>query len=114
MEPIEPTVPTGAFLATLTRNNKQIRSDRALAISEDAQTLYKRQIEDMQMEIKRLARERTSMLDLSPTDSTSLKLASDFNAQDFVSKDIEIGVKMRNLGIKLEIAQESYAKLFGA
>lgn len=106
-------IQTGAFLATLTRNNKQIRSDRALAISEDAQTLYKRQIEDMQMELKRLTRERSNMLDLSPTDSTSLKLASDFNAQDFVTKDIEIGVRMRNLTIKLDIAQESYKNLFG-
>lgn len=114
METTDTQTQTGAFLATLTRNNKQIRSDRALAISEDAQTLYKRQIEDMQMELKRLTRERSNMLDLSPTDSTSLKLASDFNAQDFVTKDIEIGVKMRNLVIKLEIAQESYKNLFGA
>ena len=114
METTDTQPQTGAFLATLTRNNKQIRSDRALAISEDAQTLYKRQIEDMQMELKRLTRERSNMLDLSPTDSTSLKLASDFNAQDFVTKDIEIGVKMRNLVIKLEIAQESYKNLFGA
>lgn len=110
----ETTSPTGAFLATLTRNNTKIRADRALAISEDAQTIYKREIEDMQMELKRLGRERANMLDLSPADSTSLKLASDFNAKEFVSKDIEIGVKMRNLTIKLEIAQASYVNLFGA
>lgn len=104
----------GAFLATLTRNNSKIRADRALAISEDAQTLYKRQIEDMEMELKRLYRERVNMLDLSPTDSTSLKLASDFNAQEFVAKDIELGVRARNLVIKLDIARESYKNLFGA
>ena len=109
----ETTTQTGAFLATLTRNNSKIRADRALAISEDAQTIYKREIEDMQMELKRLGRERVNMLDLSPTDATSLKLASDFNAKEFVSKDIEIGVKMRNLTIKLEIAQSSYTNLFG-
>lgn len=34
-----PQAQTGAFLATLTRNNSKIRADRALAISEDAQTL---------------------------------------------------------------------------
>lgn len=109
----EPQTSAGAFLATLTRNNKQIRSDRALSISEDAQTYYKRQIEDMQIELKRLARERVNMLDLSPTTATSLTLASDFNAGEFVAKDIEIGVKMRNLSIKLDIAQESYKNLFG-
>jgi hypothetical protein len=114
METTETTTQTGAFLATLTRNNSKIRADRALAISEDAQTLYKRQIEDMEMELKRLHRERINMLDLSPTDSTSLKLASDFNAQEFVTKDIELGVRARNLVIKLEIARESYKNLFGA
>lgn len=113
METTETTPQTGAFLATLTRNNSKIRADRALAISEDAQTLYKRQIEDMEMELKRLHRERINMLDLSPTDSTSLKLASDFNAQEFVAKDIELGVRARNLVIKLEIARESYKNLFG-
>lgn len=40
METTDTTAQTGAFLATLTRNNSKIRADRALAISEDAQTLY--------------------------------------------------------------------------
>lgn len=40
METTDTTPQTGAFLATLTRNNSKIRADRALAISEDAQTLY--------------------------------------------------------------------------
>lgn len=109
----ETTPQVGAFLANLQRNNKQIRSDRALAIAEDTQTFYKRSIEDMDMELKRLNRERNNMLDLSPTTATSLMLASDFNASEFVGKDIEIGVKIRNLKIKLEIAQESYKNLFG-
>jgi len=102
----------GAFIESLQRNNKKIRDDRALAISEDAQMLYKRQIEDTELEIKKLKRERESMLDLSPTTADSLVLASDFNAKNFVSKDIEIGVKIRNLEITLEIAKNRYNHLF--
>lgn len=103
----------GAFFANLNRNNKAIKKDRAISITEDAQLLYKREIEDMQTDLKRLKRDRVNMLDLSPSDTNSLKLASDFDAKDFVTKDIEIGVKIRNLEIKLEIATKQYDYLFG-
>ena len=102
----------GAFAETLQRNNKQIKRDRAAQIIEDAGLLYKRQIEDLEQEIKRLRRDRNAMLDLSPTNATSLILASDFDAKEFVDKDLEIGVKIRNLEIKLEIAKKRYHYLF--
>jgi hypothetical protein len=105
--------PQGAFIDSLQRNNKKIREDRAISISEDAQMTYKREIEDMQMSIKRLKRDRENLLDLSPTHADSLVLASDFNAQEFVKKDIQIGVDIRNLEIKLEIAMARYLHLFG-
>jgi hypothetical protein len=109
----EPEVTTqGAFIESLQRNNKKIREDRATSISEDTETLYKRTIEDMEMEIKKLRREREQMLDLSPTSADSLVLASDFNSNAFVTKDIEIGVKIRNIEIKLEIAKARYKYLF--
>lgn len=38
----------GAFLSSLKRNNKQIRDDRATAIAEDAQVLYRRTVEDLE------------------------------------------------------------------
>lgn len=102
----------GTFVESLQRNNKQIRNDRAVAIAEDAEMIYKRTIEDKEIEIKKLSRERESMLDLSPTTADSLVLASDFNSKNFVDKDIEIGVKIRNLEIQLNIAKERYTKLF--
>ncbi len=113
METETETPKMGAFLANLQRNNKQIREDRAESIAEDAQTIYKREIEDMEMDVKRVIRERNNMLDLSPTTATSLVVASDFDAKAFVAKDQELGLKLRNLRIKLEIAQESYKTLFG-
>ena len=103
----------GAFAQSLTRNNKKIRADRAIAIAEDAETIYRREVEDLTMQIKKLRRERENMLDLSPTTSDSLVLASDFNAKDFVTRDIDLGVKIRNLEITLEIAKNRFNHLFG-
>ena len=102
----------GAFVGSLIRNNKKIREDRAIAIAESAETFYKRKVEDLSLEIKRLKRERENMLDMSPTDAQSLVLASDFDAPTFVDKDIQLGTKIRNLEITLEIATERYTTLF--
>ena len=110
---MEENTNVGAFLTSLKRNNKQIRDDRATAIGEDTQLLYKRQIEDLQVTIKRMERDQENMLDLSPENSFSLKLASDFDASAYVSKDIELGIKIREANIKLEIAQKRYKYLFG-
>jgi len=103
----------GAFMASLKRNNRQIRDDRALAISEDTQMLYKRNIEDLEVSIKRKMRDQENMLDLSPTTTQSLILASDFDSSDYVAKDVELGVQIRNLEIKLGIALKRYDHLFG-
>ena len=103
----------GAFYASLIRNNRQIRDDRATAIMEDTELVYKRKIEDFELMIKKMKREQENMLDLSPTNAQSLVLASDFDSSAYVDKDIEIGVKIRNMEIKLEIAKTRYAYLFG-
>lgn len=102
----------GAFVDSLRRNNKKIRDDRAVAIAEDVQMLFKREIEDLELEIKKVRRERENMLDLSPTTADSLVLATDFDGKGFVNKDLELGVKIRNLEIKLEIAQNRFNHLF--
>jgi hypothetical protein len=43
----------------------------------------------------------------------SLKLASDFNSEEYAQKDIDLGVKIRNAEITLEIAVKRYEYLFG-
>lgn len=103
----------GAFFGSLKRNNKQIRDDRATAISEDTQLIYKRQIEDIELNLKKMKREQENMLDLSPTTATSLVLASDFDSSAYVEKDLSLGVNIRNMEIKLEIAKARYTHLFG-
>ena len=102
----------GAFMESLVRNNKKIRDDRALAIGEAAQMIYKREVEDTELKIKQLRREREAHVDLSPTTADSLILASDFDAKAFVTKDIKIGIDIRNLEITLDIARRQYKHLF--
>lgn len=103
----------GAFVGSLTRGNKQIRADRALAITEDAQMIYAREVQDIRANLKKMRRERENMLDMSPDNAQSLKLASDFDAKQFVSKDLELGIRIRNEEIKLDIAEARYFYLFG-
>lgn len=105
---------SGAFYESLIRNNAKIRQDRAAAIQESADLCYKRYIEDLEIAVKRLCRDRDNMLDMSPTTATSLIIASDFNDKEFVEKDIAIGIELRNIEIKLEIAKERYKELFTA
>lgn len=103
----------GAFITSLKRNNKQIRDDRAMSIAEDAQLMYRRLVEDLDVKIKRMKRDRENMLDLSPDTAMSLKLASDFDSAEYVKKDVELGVSIRNSEIRLEIARKQYNYLFG-
>ncbi len=103
----------GAFKESLYRNNSKIRKDRADSIIEDAQLIYKREIEDLEVQMKKMQREQENMLDLSPTNAMNLTLASDFESKVYVDKDIELGVKIRNVNIKLDIARKRYAYLFG-
>jgi hypothetical protein len=103
----------GAFFGSLKRNNRQIRDDRATAIAEDTELVYKRKIEDLELSIKKMKREQENMLDLSPTTTQSLILASDFNSAEYVEKDIDLGIKIRNTEITLEIARKRYQYLFG-
>lgn len=102
----------GIFVESLRRNNKKIREDRALQIAEAAEMKYKRRVEDLTLEIKQLKRDRDGMLDLSPTNADSLVLATDFNADSFVQRDLELGLRIRNLEIALQVASERYAALF--
>jgi hypothetical protein len=104
----------GAFAETLRRSNRKIRDDRAQAIVETTELIYKRTVEDIETEIKQLKRRRENKLDLSPTTADSLTLADNFDAAGFVSEDIKIGLSLRELEIKLQVATERYNKLFKA
>lgn len=103
----------GAFIDSLRRNNKQIKDDRALTIYEDAEMSYKNTIINMERNLKRLKRNLENMLDLSPENVTTLKLATDFDPDAFVKEDGTISDQIHNLAIQLEIRKKRYNYLFG-
>lgn len=114
-ETVDVTKPVpGSFQTSLQRSNKDIKNDRAIGIAEDAELTYQRMVQDLEVEYKRKIRERQNMLDLSPTNTHSLILASEFDSKKFVELDLTIGVQLREIEIKLDIARSRYAELFGA
>lgn len=100
------------FVESLQRNNDQIREDRAQTIGEDSELIYRRKIEDFELKIKRLEREQEGLIDISPLDRNSLTFA-DFNPEEFVQKDMELSLTIRNLNIQLEITRKRFEYLFG-
>ncbi len=100
------------FIESLQRNNDQIREDRARIIGEDATLLYRRRVEDIELKIKRLEREQEGLTDISPLDRNSLTFA-DFQPEEFVQKDIELSLIIRNLNIQLEVTKARFEYLFG-
>lgn len=106
-------VTEGMFLDLLKRGNADIRKDRAQAIGESAELMYKREVEDIKVELTNMIRDRENYLDMSPDTALSLKVAADFNAKDFVGVDIKLSVAIRNLNIKYELAKKRYERLFG-
>src|SRR4030042_5169888 len=98
----------GAFQDSLMRNNQKIRRDRAIAIVESAYMNYKRSVEDLELEIKQVKRDRENMLDLSPHHAQDLMVATDFDAASFVKKDIQLGIKIRELEIKYDVAKRRF------
>lgn len=105
----------GTFKTDLQRNFKQIKESRAESVSEDVEIIYKRKIEDLCHEIRNIERDRENiMLDLSPSNVTSaLVVPSDFNAEKFLEKDIQLGIRKREAEIKLDIVARRYEELFG-
>ena len=102
----------GAFFSSLVKGNKEIKKARAEAIAAAARTTYKRKVEDLELELDQLVRDQEDMLDMSPTTTHSLVLASDFKANEWVNKHFLKGVEIRETEIKLAIARKQYAYLF--
>lgn len=101
----------GRFVDSLLRRNTQIRKDRATAIIEDAQLHYKRQVEDKEMQLKRLERAREAMLDIAPDKTTELTMPV-FDPVDFATKHHKLSVDIRNLEIEVKVAKDQYQDLF--
>lgn len=103
----------GSLYQSLARSNKDIRDQRGRALAEQMETAYRRNIEDLRYDIKELKRKRENMFDFSPTNSQSLVLAKEVEARSILKEDSTISLEIRNMEIRLEIAEARYLDLFG-
>jgi len=109
------TPKTNTFKEALMRNFKQLKESRAESVAEELEIMYRRKIEDLCHLIRNYDRDRENIiLDLSPVNAMSAAVVpSDFRAEDFMLKDLEIGRNKRDALINLQIMIQRYAELFG-
>ena len=103
------------FREYLKLNFKQLRDDRADAVAEDVECIFKRKIEDLSRSIKNYDRDRNNLiLDLCPTSAgVSTVVPSDFDPEVFIEKDLELGRSKRDALISLRLLRDRYATMFG-
>lgn len=103
------------FKDSLRRTFKQIRDAAAESVTEDMETTYKRKIEDLALQIRRYDRDRDDLiLSLAPNNALSTTVVpSDFSAEKFLEKDLEIGRNKRDTLIYLRLMLNRYKDLFG-
>lgn len=102
----------GAFHESLVRTNRQIKADRAAAISEDVETVYRRKVEDLGLKIRRMKQTQSASLDFSPETAGTLKLQQ-IDAESFSDSDLKACRDIRDLEITYELAKVRYHYLFG-
>ena len=105
----------GLFYQNLTRDFKQLKADRAESVTEDAEIAYKRHIEDYCRDLREISRRRENlMLELAPTTTYDATVVpADFDVNKFMAEDEKLGIRSRELTIKLEIMLDRYEILFG-
>ena len=103
----------GALAASMLRNPKQIRADRGLDIYEDLESVYRTKLENLEREIKKLKRKRDGKIDLSPSNTLSMLMAENFDADKFMVEDIEFSKEIRQKMILQKIIQARYDYLLG-
>ena len=108
------TPPSGKFIDSLRLSSKGIRDSRAAALYEAAEIAYRRRLEDLELALSSLRREREDLVDLHGDSALSLRPGKDFDAHAFAGKDLDLGYSIREKEVQLEVARRQYAELFTA
>ena len=103
----------GRMQDKLTRSVKEIKNDRGNEIIEIGELTLRRMIEDRDLAIKQLKREKEGMLDISPSSTTSL-FFPDFDAVTFSQRQLQLAIDIEVGELELKIAHELYDDLYGS
>jgi hypothetical protein len=104
----------GEFGASIGRNTTKIRKDRGIAMAEDTEIQYRMVIQTLRTKLKRTLRTQSNMLDLGGDSILKIISPNDYDAQNFVDKDMELSLEIKKIKEQLEVAEERYVRLFGA
>ena len=102
----------GFVAQSLSRTTKQIRLDRGDIIAEELEVEYRREIENLTLEISRNRRVQSLYFDFSPNNTHSLVM-KEVNGALIMKDDLKVELENRNLEIKLNLAKKRYNFLFG-
>jgi DNA-binding transcriptional MerR regulator len=104
----------GIFQKMLLRNNKELRDDRGKQIVKAAEKMYRREVEDLNDKLEQLISDRAQLLDVNPGNTQTIINPSDFDSANFIKSHIALGLSIREIKIKLEVARSGYEELFGS
>jgi hypothetical protein len=88
-------------------------SEKATSASSDAKSVYRREIQNLDRLIRQLKTEQEYIAGLPVTDKETSEITDAIDSGTYVSKEIEIGVKIKNLEKKVESAKKRYQFLYG-
>jgi hypothetical protein len=84
------------------------------AASQETESEYRREMRELKLLIQVLKKKQESLSKLPPTDAQTSEITDAIDSGAYVSKEIEIGVKIRDLEKKLESAKKRFRFLFDA
>jgi hypothetical protein len=79
----------------------------------EAQSVYQREIQNLELMIKRLKTEQEKITSHPLSDAQSSEIASAIDSGAYVSKEVELGVQIRDLETALMSAKKKFQFLFG-
>lgn len=104
---------TTSFFKMLTRDNSQIKKDRAERLEQITKSTMDNIISDIENDILQLEDELASQTDVSTSnDANTINRIQDWDAEKFLKKRVDLKVEIENLRINLKAAQEVKDELF--
>lgn len=101
------------FTTNLTLSNQSIKEARARIIGEDTQAASEELLRQLKQDQRDLERRKVALSDLYPESELSLRIAKpDFDAKSWVKELQDIGVKLANKAVEIDIAQKTYDEWF--
>ena len=95
-------------------NEKPASRTETTPPDQEPRLIYKREIQNLARLIQNLKKQKEDLARMTPTEAKTYEITDAIDSGAYVSKEIEIGVKIRDLEKKLKSAKKRYQFLFGS